>query len=100
MLAEPIRQPLADQAREDVKRAPGAKADDDTHRPCRIGLCPCEARDCRQRGSARGKMHEFSAGKFHDVSSLWAHKTNGSWAIMPCSTDVRLSECSPAGGTG
>ena len=42
-LAEPIRQPLTDQARENVGRAAGSHADDDAHRPCGIGLCPREA---------------------------------------------------------
>ena len=32
-LAEPLRQPLTDQTREDVVGAAGGKADDDTHRP-------------------------------------------------------------------
>ncbi len=42
LLAEPLRQPLADQARDDVGRAAGGKADDDAHRPRRIGLRPCD----------------------------------------------------------
>src|SRR5262249_35379210 len=37
--------------------------DNQTHRPRRIGLCPCNMRH-RQRGSARGQMQEFAAGKF------------------------------------
>ena len=44
LLAEPLRQPLTDQTREDVVRAAGGKADDDAHRPRRIGLRPSEAR--------------------------------------------------------
>ena len=43
-LAEPLRQPLTHQAREDVVRTAGGKADDDAHRPRRIGLRPREAR--------------------------------------------------------
>jgi hypothetical protein len=37
-LAEPLRQPLCDQAREDVGRPASGKAIDDAHRPRRIGL--------------------------------------------------------------
>src|SRR5262249_54181886 len=64
-LAEPLGEPLAHQARDDVTWAAGSKADDDAHRPRRIGLRPSEARGGRQRGSARGQMQEFAAGKFH-----------------------------------
>ena len=66
LLAEPLRQPLTDQARDDVGRAAGGKADNDAHRPRRIGLRPSDARHGRQRGSARGQMQKLSsAGKFH-----------------------------------
>ena len=64
-LAEPLRQPLTDEASGDVGSATGGKADDDVHRPRRIGLRSCDARDDRQRGSARGQMQKSSAGKFH-----------------------------------
>src|SRR5215831_17969875 len=43
LLAEPLRQPLADQARDDVGAAAGGKADDDAHRPRRISLRPRNA---------------------------------------------------------
>jgi hypothetical protein len=49
-------------------RARGGKADDDAHRPGGVGLCPCDARYRRERGSARGQMQESTAGKFHDDS--------------------------------
>src|SRR5207237_8611652 len=62
-LAEPLRQPLTHQAREDVLRAARGKADDDTHRPRWITLRPCGPRDGRERGSARGQMQEFAAGE-------------------------------------
>ena len=68
-LAEPLRQPLADQARDDVGAAAGGKADDDAHRPRRIGLRPRDARDGRQRGSARCQMQKSTAGKFMAPSS-------------------------------
>ena len=44
---------------------PAAKADDDAHRPRRIGLRPRNARHGRQRGSARCQMQKSAAGKFH-----------------------------------
>src|SRR2546430_5923919 len=49
--------------RNDVKRAASGEADDDAHRPCRIGLCPCDPRRCRQRSSAGGQMQKSSAGE-------------------------------------
>src|SRR5215467_12596657 len=64
-LAETLRQPLTNQAREDVRRAARGKADDDSHGPRRIGLRPCNSRDSRQRGRARCEMEKISAGKFH-----------------------------------
>ena len=70
-LAEPLRQPLTHQAREDVVRAAGGKADDDAHRPRRIGLRPREARYGRKHGSARCQMQKLAARKFHGVL-LWS----------------------------
>jgi len=69
LLTEALRQPLTDQARIDVESATGGKANEDSHRPRRIGLRPRDTRDGRQRGSARGQMQKFSAGKSHDASS-------------------------------
>src|SRR5262249_20888238 len=66
-LAQPFRQPLAHQARVNVVRAAGSKSDDDAHRPRRIGLRPCDARNSRQRDSARCQMQKISAGKFHGL---------------------------------
>src|SRR5262249_46420124 len=64
-LAELLRQPLADQTREDVARAARGKTEDDV-----LGLRPSEVRDHRQRGSAGGEMQKISAGKFHFELSL------------------------------
>src|SRR5262245_44162495 len=64
LLTKPLRQPLSDQAREDVLRTAGGKADHDAHRPRRIGLCSCNPRYSRQRGSACGQMQKCTAGKF------------------------------------
>src|SRR5262249_55716214 len=65
LLAEPLREPLTYQARRDVRTASGREANNDAHRPRRIGLCPSEARDGRQRGSARCEMEKISAGEIH-----------------------------------
>ena len=64
-LAEPLREPLTDQARGDVGNAASRGRDDDAHRPHRIGLRPSEARYGRQRGSARGQVKKSTAGEFH-----------------------------------
>jgi hypothetical protein len=47
------------------------------HRPRRIGLRPSNARDGRQRGSARCQMQKISAGKFHGVFLLKTLATIG-----------------------
>src|SRR5215475_4207856 len=65
LLAKSLRQYLTYEARDDVRRTTGRKADDDAHRPRRIGLRPSSARHGRERGSARGQMQKISAGKFH-----------------------------------
>src|SRR5262249_41991583 len=64
-LGETLRQPLSNQAREDVRRAARGEADDHAHRPRRIGLRPRDARDARQHGSACGQMQKCTAWKFH-----------------------------------
>jgi hypothetical protein len=65
MLAEPLRQPLTDEASGDVGSATSGKTDNHAHRPRRIGLRPCNAGYDRQRGSAGGQMQKFATGKFH-----------------------------------
>ena len=65
-LAEPLRQRLADQARNDVGRAAGGNEDDQSHRPRRIGLRPGNPRYGGQRGNARCQMQKSTAGKLHD----------------------------------
>jgi hypothetical protein len=49
-------QPLSYQARGDVGRAAGGKADDQAYWPHRIGLRPSETRYGWERGSARSQM--------------------------------------------
>jgi len=56
---------LADQASDDVGAAASGKADNQAHRPRRIGLRLRDARNCWQRDSARSQMQKISAGKFH-----------------------------------
>src|SRR5438132_1351002 len=64
-LTEPLREPLTYQACRDVRTASGREANNDAHRPRRIGLRPSYARNSRERGSARGQIQKISAGKFH-----------------------------------
>jgi hypothetical protein len=64
-LVELVRQPLTDQARNDVKSTAGRKADDDAYRPRRIGLCQSEAGRDREHGSARGQLQKLPTGEFH-----------------------------------
>ena len=63
LLTQPLRQPLAHQAREDVIGTSGREAHNYAHRPRWIGLRPTVARHGRQRRSARGQMQELSTGK-------------------------------------
>src|SRR5262245_34163063 len=64
-LAKPVGQPLSEQRRKDVGRTTRCKADNDAHRPRRIGLRPREARPGRERGGACSQMEKSTAGKFH-----------------------------------
>ena len=77
-LAEPLRQPLTHQARDDVGRAAGAKPTIDAHRPRRIGLRPRDARHGRQRGSARGQMQKLLRwGSFMALFHLYIGRLDG-----------------------
>src|SRR5262249_59505242 len=65
-LEEPLCQGLPYEARDEVRRKAGREANDDAHRPRRIGLRPRDPRYGRQRGSAGGEMQKLSSvGKFH-----------------------------------
>src|SRR6516165_3529467 len=65
-LAKALRQPLADQARDNVGWSARGKTDDDAHRPRWIGLRPSNMRHGRERGSPGGQMQKLSAvGKLH-----------------------------------
>ena len=65
LLAEPLRQPVADQAGVDVGRGAGRKADDDMHGPRRVGFGAHDARHGRERGTARRQLQNFSTRKPH-----------------------------------
>src|SRR5262245_21501897 len=67
LLPETLGQPLCHQARGEIATTARRKADHKTHRPRRIGLRPCDARNCWQRGRAGGQMQKSSAGKFHSA---------------------------------
>jgi hypothetical protein len=62
-LPETLRQRLTDKACKEVRRATGRPADDQPHRPRRIGLRPCYPRHSRERGSTRGQMQKFAAAE-------------------------------------
>jgi hypothetical protein len=53
LLAEPFRQPKCCKTRENVRRNAGRIADDDAHRARRISVGAGDARQQRQRRSAR-----------------------------------------------
>jgi hypothetical protein len=63
LLAQPLRQPLPHDPRNDVGRAAGGKADHDSDRTRRIRLHTGDARDSRQRGSTGGQMQECAAAE-------------------------------------
>src|SRR5262245_43562754 len=66
LLAEAFRQPLTNEAGDDVVRPAGDKADDDTDWPRGITLGACNPRHRRQRGGAGGEMEKLpTVGKFH-----------------------------------
>ena len=60
LLAQPLRQILAHDARHNVGRAPGGKRHDPAHWLRRIGLRPRDARDDRERSSACCYMQKLS----------------------------------------
>ena len=68
-LAEPLREPLPDQAREHVGRAAGHATDDKAHRARRIGLPPGEARQGGENGSACCQAQKLTARMIHDGPS-------------------------------
>ena len=65
LLAEAVRKPLAHDARDDVGRIPGRKADDHAHGPRRISLRGGDARKSGRHGGARRQPQETTSRKFH-----------------------------------
>src|SRR5262249_18226630 len=63
--AELLGKPLGDQARMDVVRAAGGKADNEVHRPGRKGLRSRNAGHRRHCRNTRGQMEGFAAGKVY-----------------------------------
>src|SRR5262249_2143234 len=63
LLAQSFRQPLSDQARDDIGGAAGRKADDDAHRSRRIILRPCSERDHREGSSICCRPQKSTACK-------------------------------------
>jgi hypothetical protein len=98
LLAETLAQRRRDGARNNVIAAGGRKRNNDAHRPRRIGLRPCNKRQNRQRGSARGQIQKSSAWKFHDVLPDHA-QDEWTVALIATLTQVQLFfECLPADG--
>src|SRR5262249_5762061 len=91
LLAEPLRQPLTDQARDDVGRTGRSERHDDAHRPRRIGLRPRYVRYSRERGSTHCQMQKISAGKFHFEPSLSLHITRSPRARAALATATAVS---------
>ena len=56
-------------------------------RPRRISLRPLDAREGRQRGSARGQMQKSPAGKFHSITSS-ARPSSVSGTVRPSALAV------------
>src|SRR6266436_1833935 len=65
-LAQPLRQPLPHQARNDVVAAGRREAADQTHRPARIGVRERTASNGGRGDSARRQLEKLPAEKVHD----------------------------------
>src|SRR5262245_12864660 len=105
-LAKTRRQPLSYQPSDDVVSAPSGEANDNTHRPRWIGLCPSDARHGRQRGSARCQMQKSATGKFHSItSSAWESSVGGTemrsaFAVIRLIVRSNLVGCSTGKSAG
>ena len=64
-LAQPLRQFLANEAREDVARSAGSEWSHNAHRPRGIALRPRDEWQNRQCGSGRGRMQKLAASETH-----------------------------------
>src|SRR5262245_31418051 len=68
LLTETLRQPLADEACDNVGPATGSRGDDDPHWSRRIRLRRCNAPKGREDGGARYKTQKFTPDEFHSCS--------------------------------
>ena len=60
----------------------GGKANNDPHRPRRIGLRPCDPRYRWQRGSTRGQMQKSCGGKVSWRPSIGAEACESAWSLL------------------
>jgi hypothetical protein len=82
-LAKPLRQPLTDQARNDVPAPARGKADDDANRPRWIDLRSRDTRHGRQRSSTSGQMQKSTARSHADKLRAVTVKGQGRHAAPP-----------------
>src|SRR5580704_4203325 len=68
LLSPNFRQPIGNDTPGDIRPATWRESDQESHRPRRIGLRPCDRGRRRERGSARRQMQKLSAGKFHSIT--------------------------------
>jgi len=80
LLAEPLRQILSDDTRDDVVWPAGSERHDPMDRSRRITLRPGNAGHGRQRSSTRGHLQECAAGKFQGIPPRWYPREQ---TIMP-----------------
>src|SRR5262249_6957526 len=73
-LAEPFRQPLADQPCNDVDVVASGESNDAVHRPCRIGVRPSKTRNGWQRGRTASQTQKLPSWKFHQLPPGSTHK--------------------------
>src|SRR5215469_10222212 len=89
LLTKVLRQPLTEKTCKQVRHAPRRKSNDQADRPCRIGLRPRDARDDRERGSARSEMQKSTARKSHSVPSVICRQSDALFRLDARSLDDR-----------
>src|SRR5262249_16708046 len=114
LLPERFAEFLSGNPREDIGASAGREWHNHAHRTRRVGLRPSDARDGRQRGSARGQMQKMpTVGKFHlnlpshhsITSSARASSVGGisrpsMRAVCALMTSSNLSACSTGKSAG
>jgi hypothetical protein len=96
-LAEPFRQPLGNQPRDDIVSAARGKADDDAHRPRWICLRPSDVRHGRDRGRAPGQRVARERAEVIDEGrcppTAWALPLEkGLWHVPVGSSAIKLPQ--------